>query len=255
MRSSRSPWGRAPNAFTNFLPVVSYALPAPHWPERQRLLAEATLPSCKFSDQAGTKTGGYVCAAALPCPASLSPRMGDVAARTTASLQRRCRFVQIAGQSGAISEIAWRSRSIARTFGCSRPCRCRLSAEHRNRKLSKMSSTPATVPLNPRQNASPSAKRRMDKPVNPLVVIGCGLALLLGAFFMQWLESAGPSAEANAAIAAAAAAGPRGCRPGKGRPAELRPARSPGARRAGAHRCRRGCREVKALEPACRRRS
>jgi len=45
----------------------------------------------------------------------------------------------------------------------------------------------------------------MDKPVNPLLVIGCGLALLLGAFFMQWLESAGPSAEANVAIAAAAA--------------------------------------------------
>ena len=68
-----------------------------------------------------------------------------------------------------------------------------------------MSSTPATVPLNPRQNASPSAKRRMDKPVNPIVVIGCGLVLMLGAFFMQWLESAGPGAESSAAIAAAAA--------------------------------------------------
>ena len=68
-----------------------------------------------------------------------------------------------------------------------------------------MSSTPATVPLTPRQNASPSAKRRMDKPVNPIVVIGCGLVLMLGAFFMQWLESAGPGAESSAAIAAAAA--------------------------------------------------
>ena len=68
-----------------------------------------------------------------------------------------------------------------------------------------MSSTPATVPLNPRQNASPSAKRRVDKPVNPIVVIGCGLVLMLGAFFMQWLESAGPGAESSAAIAAAAA--------------------------------------------------
>lgn len=68
-----------------------------------------------------------------------------------------------------------------------------------------MSSTPTTVPLTPRQNASPSAKRRMDKPVNPIVVIGCGLVLMLGAFFMQWLESAGPGAESSAAIAAAAA--------------------------------------------------
>ena len=69
-----------------------------------------------------------------------------------------------------------------------------------------MSSTPATVPLlNARQNAGPAAKRRMDTPVNPLVVIGCGLVLLLGAFFMQWLESAGSNAETSATMAAAAA--------------------------------------------------
>ena len=68
-----------------------------------------------------------------------------------------------------------------------------------------MISTPATVPLNPRQNASPSASRRTDRPVNHFVVIGCGLALLLGAFAMQWLESAGSNAETSATIAAAAA--------------------------------------------------
>ena len=68
-----------------------------------------------------------------------------------------------------------------------------------------MISTPATVPLNPRQNASPSASRRTDRPVNHFVVIGCGLALLLGAFAMQWLESAASNAEVSAAIAAAAA--------------------------------------------------
>ena len=68
-----------------------------------------------------------------------------------------------------------------------------------------MISTPATVPLNPRQNASPSASRRTDRPVNHFVVIGCGLALLLGAFTMQWLESAGSNAETSATIAAAAA--------------------------------------------------
>jgi len=81
-----------------------------------------------------------------------------------------------------------------------------LSSEYRNRKLSKMISTPATVPLNPRQNASPSASRRTDRPVNHFVVIGCGLALLLGAFAMQWLESAASNAEVSAAVAAAAQA-------------------------------------------------
>jgi len=59
--------------------------------------------------------------------------------------------------------------------------------------------------MNPRQNGSQSAGRRKDRPVNHFLVIGCGFALLLGAFFMQWLESAGPSAQASAAIEAAAA--------------------------------------------------
>ena len=59
--------------------------------------------------------------------------------------------------------------------------------------------------MNPRQNGSQPADRRRSPPVNPFLVIACGLALLLGAFFMQWLESAGSGAEASAAIAAATA--------------------------------------------------
>ena len=117
-----------------------------------------------------------------------------------------------------------------------------------------MSSTPATVPLNPRQNASPSAKRRMDKPVNPLVVIGCGLVLLLGAFFMQWLESAGSNAEANAAIEAAAAQARAAARVKAAQPtyaqreAQARADQERIAAEEAAEKSRR-------VEPACRRRS